>query len=205
MTSTESQKVETQVTPVVPVVAEDGFDELLVHFADVVAKSRQFITKLKVMQKAHRTLFKNQSTGKKRKAPSSSDAPAGFNKPVLVRADLARFLEIEPDVPTTRTNVTKLLTKVFKDNDLQNPANRREILLDLPAAEPLRVFFPDLLKEDAERLSFFNLQRYLKPFFLPTVRDPEVRDPEEAHSAESSSVPENVVRKVVIRRVVKKN
>jgi len=190
---------------------DESYEELIAHFSDIVGKSRQFISKLKTMQKGYRVLLKNQSA-KKRKAPSSSDAPAGFNKPVFVREDLAMFLKIDPLEPTTRTNVTKLLTVVFKENDLQNPENRREILLDSPAAEPLRIFFPEVLKPDAERLSFFNLQRHLKPFFTPVPADvlppvlPIVAETAETapnDDASSSTVASPVLKKVV-RRVVKK-
>jgi chromatin remodeling complex protein RSC6 len=206
--------------PPAAALTEDSYEELIAHFSDIVGKSRQFISKLKTMQKGYRVLLKNQSA-KKRK-PSSSDAPAGFNKPVFVREDLALFLKIDPSEPTTRTNVTKLLTVVFKEKDLQNPCNRREILLDCPAGEPLRIFFPEVLKPDAPRLSFFNLQRHLKPFFTPvpptttqppttTTADPETEPPTPTtqplnDSSSSSDIPtsESPVLKKVVRRVVKK-
>ena len=142
--------------------------ELINHHIESAIANKRFATQLKTIRnkwlKDQTKLSKILKKSSKRKRNVS---PAGFNKPVLVREDFAKFLEIDPAVPVNRTHVTKLLTTFFKENGLQNPENRREILLHKPEAKELRKFFPKYAdsKPGDELLSYFNLQAQLKPLF----------------------------------------
>lgn len=51
----------------------------------------------------------------------------GFNKPLVLSDELAEFMDTKI---ASRTEVTKRIWEYIKGNDLQNPANRREILCD---------------------------------------------------------------------------
>jgi chromatin remodeling complex protein RSC6 len=62
-----------------------------------------------------------------------------------------------------RTNVTRLVCKYIKDNNLNSEGNRRSIDFSKPGAAALK----DLLQpESGAVVTYFNLQRYLKPHIV---------------------------------------
>lgn len=64
----------------------------------------------------------HQSNGKKKKKGGG-----GFTKPLLLSEELANFMGTRT---ASRTEVTKQIWAYIKENDLQNPKNKREVLLD---------------------------------------------------------------------------
>lgn len=86
--------------------------------------------------------------------------PSGFAKPSLLSDELCEFLQIDKKSCLPRTEVTKLILKYVKDNNLQNPEEKKFILLD----EKLT----DLLKPNVgEKISYFNIQKLLKNHYFP--------------------------------------
>ena len=140
------------------------FDSLLemANLLDEQAKTLR--TKASELRKSAKVLQKQlktaQSKGKKRvKDPNAPKRqPAGFAKPTSLSPELCKFLNIDPSTLVARTDVTKKITEYIKANNLQNPENRREIVLDGPLRELLNP------PEDV-KVSFFTLQTYLKHHF----------------------------------------
>jgi chromatin remodeling complex protein RSC6 len=64
---------------------------------------------------------------KKSPAAKTVGAPTGFNKPLTPSAELAAIIGSEA-IP--RTEVTKKIWEYIKANDLQDPANKRNINAD---------------------------------------------------------------------------
>lgn len=96
---------------------------------------------------------KAAATKKKR----AKKEPSGFAKPSLLSDDLCEFLNVPQGSKMARTEVTKKLTEYIKTNDLQNPQNRRQIILD----DKLK----RLLKVDVDTIvTFFNIQRFLSGY-----------------------------------------
>ena len=62
-----------------------------------------------------------------------------------------------------RTNVTRLVCKYIKDNNLNSEGNRRSIDFTKPAAGALKQL---LQPESGAVVTYFNLQRYLKPHIV---------------------------------------
>jgi chromatin remodeling complex protein RSC6 len=60
--------------------------------------------------------------------PPRAPNPNAFGGPVTLGAPLKKFLGAS-ELP--RTEVTKLMWKYIKEKDLQNPANRKEIVCDV--------------------------------------------------------------------------
>lgn len=54
----------------------------------------------------------------------------GFLKPVPISDELAKFLNCEPGSMKSRVEVTRAICEYIEKNNLQNPANRREIVVD---------------------------------------------------------------------------
>ena len=116
----------------------------------------------------------------------------------------------------SRQQVTQGVNKFVKDNDLQNPENRRYILLESEAGLKLK----SLLRDPDQPLTFFNIQRYLKVHY-PKVESTESTDTPKGKSVDvtdtptdptdSTVVPDAAVvdeteapKKKVVRKVVKK-
>jgi upstream activation factor subunit UAF30 len=85
--------------------------------------------------------------------------PFGFTRPLPLSIDLCNFLFLEPGAQMSRVEVTREINNYIRRHNLQDPVNRRNILVD----ERLRTII-DL--EPNQRLSFFNMQRYLFRHFL---------------------------------------
>lgn len=97
----------------------------------------------------------------KRNRNKGSRAPSGFVKPASISKELAKFLKVPEDQQMARTDVTKLITAYVKEHKLQDSSNGRKINPD----SNLR----SLLKVSAnEEVTYFNLQKFMKPHFVKT-------------------------------------
>ena len=113
--------------------------------------------------------------GKRVKKVVDPDAPrklGALEKPVPITEELAEFLGIAKGEMFSRQFITQSINKYVKEHDLQNPENRRYILLESEAGLKLKA----LLRDPDQPLTFFNIQRYLK------VHYPKV-EPEEGTEA----------------------
>jgi chromatin remodeling complex protein RSC6 len=78
------------------------------------------------------------------------------------------FLGFPPDTEHSRNEVTTTINKYVKDHELQDPQNKRYIRLEgSPSAEKLKA----LLRNPDQPLTFFNIQRYLKPHYPMSAKD----------------------------------
>ena len=116
-----------------------------------------------------------------------------FDVPVQIGEELCVFLGLEKGQMYSRQFITNSITKYVKDNELQNPENRRYILLDTnDAGRKLGA----LLNPD-QPLTFFNMQRYLKPHYpksdtdrtdTTTSTDTETKKPTRRKAAKAEPV-----------------
>ena len=99
--------------------------------------------------------FIAKNTKKKKKNVS------GFAKPTLISNDLADVLNISRGSKVARTEVTKLLSEYIKKNNIQNPENKKEILLD----DNLDKLFGKYI-QGKKTIEWFGMQKYLKYHFI---------------------------------------
>lgn len=149
----------------VQVPLAEEFDKILEAFSEVNKRVKELMGRVKVLQKRvgkeHRDLEKaakgkrkkNQSNGEKQKRQ-----PSGFAKPTSLSKELCKFLSVDENTQLARTDVTKKITTYVKDNNLQNPANKKQIIPDSKLGSLLKV-------PKGEELTYFNLQKYLKHHF----------------------------------------
>jgi chromatin remodeling complex protein RSC6 len=84
--------------------------------------------------------------------------------PQRVENSLAEFLGVEVGTMIARTTVSKLINLYIRNNNLQDKTHGRNINPDEKLATLLNV------KPDSdEKLTYFNLQRYMKHHFIKTV------------------------------------
>lgn len=210
-TETEVKTTEPEVEVVVdPMVRQlSTMAELL---ETLMKTSKSLTTEMKALTKDVNKLRLSKG-GKKQKRVVNPDTPrklGALEKPVPITDELAEFLGLTKGEMYSRQQVTQGINKYVKDNDLQNPENRRYILLESESGLKLKA----LLRDPDQPLTFFNIQRYLK------VHYPKVEGAESTTSDKTVDVtPKKVVsdaavvdetssddapKKKVVRKVVKK-
>ena len=150
---------------------ESVSDEVSVEqqFKDILTRIQEFRTLAQSLTADVRRLQKNvarqvrESNRKNRKravrsADGSKRPPSGFAKPALISDSLCQFLGKPSGTEMARTEVTKYLTQYIKQHSLQDSENKRRINCD-PALKSL------LNVSDSDEVTYFNLQRYMKPHF----------------------------------------
>ena len=124
--------------------------------------------------------------GKRVKKVVDPDVPrklGALEKPVPITDELAVFLGLTKGELFSRQFITQTINKFVKAHDLQNPENRRYILLESEAGLKLKA----LLRDPDQPLTFFNIQRYLKVHY-PKVETDESETKAKTPSAKGKSV-----------------
>ena len=122
---------------------------------------------------------------------------------------MCKFLGFEPDTEHSRQEVTATINAFIKENNLQNPENRRFILLEgSDAATRLKA----LLRDPDQPVTFFNIQRYLKPHYPMSEKEKKtLTDPVEVPEKTSvvpdadtvEDTPKEPIRPPAKKRVVR--
>uniref|UniRef100_A0AB39J6Q2 Swib-Domain Containing Protein n=1 Tax=Florenciella sp. virus SA2 TaxID=3240092 RepID=A0AB39J6Q2_9VIRU len=160
----ETNSEHVTVTEPDQVTIETSMTETLQSFSDSIQSLTAAITKLKADYKTleKQVLKEARVMDKaiaKRNKSKGTRAPSGFVKPTAISKELASFLSVSADTTLARTQVTKMITAYVKENKLQAPDNGRKILPDKKLM--------DLLKcKSDEEVTYFNLQKFMKPHFV---------------------------------------
>jgi chromatin remodeling complex protein RSC6 len=181
VSTTGDVKVSTDVTTEVkvPVVEDDStlperiatrlsntLDKVSSIETTCTAEFKTIKADIKALQKDLQKFFKianNRKTKPRNVRVSNPDSESGFKKPVAVSKQMADFLAIPHDTLIPRLDVTRKINKYIKDNELQNPEDRRKIVPDAKLHA--------LLGTTAETpLTYFNYQKYMKTHFLETPK-----------------------------------
>ena len=219
--STETETVQTPVETEVEVVVDPMVRQLstMAELLDTLAKTSKSLTaEMKALTKDVNKLRVSKAGGKKQKRVVNPDTPrklGALEKPVPISEELAEFLGLTKGEMYSRQQVTQRVNKFVKDNDLQNPENRRYILLESEAGLKLK----SLLRDPDQPLTFFNIQRYLKVHYpkvessvsestdTPKGKSVDVTDTptDSTVVADAAVVDESEApKKKVVRKVVKK-
>ena len=160
------KEVAPTAAPVANEVVEEtsGIQQKLNEFS---AKLQQISSIFSTMKGDIKTLEKSVTRELKAAAKASSKRakragnrqPSGFVKPTRISDELAKFLGKSVGTEMARTDVSKEINAYIRANNLQRPDNGRFIVPDAKLTTLLK-----LGKDD--ELSYFNLQRYMKPHFI---------------------------------------
>ena len=116
----------------------------------VVALERRVARDKKVVDKKMKTKVK--------RVRDPNAPPTGFQKPLNVSDELRKFLGIAEGELIARTEVTKAINAYCKEHSLQKEEDKRTIKPDKVLTKLLRI-------QKGDELTFFNLQKYLKPHY----------------------------------------
>jgi len=145
---------------------ESSLTENLLVLAESIQSMTTLLSKIKGDYKVlEKQVLKEARTidkvNAKRKKSKGSRAPSGFVKPTAISKDLAKFLGVAEDTKIARTDVTKLITAYVKEHKLQAPSNGRMIIPDKKLMTLLNC-------KSSDEVTYFNLQKYMKPHFVKT-------------------------------------
>lgn len=131
-------------------------EELQAELLPLLEDNKKLGKMFKVFLSDAYRLLKIKTHQKKQKDASNS----GFMRPVKPSATLEKFLaHVGEDTtkPLTRAHLTTVICKYIKDNDLQNPKDRRIIF---PDDEFKKLF--QVTENDTEPLTYYNIQKRIQ-------------------------------------------
>ena len=159
-----------------PVTTTEKFDLLIKDFTSLMDTTKSLSARMKVLQKEVNKVSSRKRARKSPTADADPDAPkrpSALQKPVAISNELCKFLGFDVDTEHSRQEVTAAINAYIKANDLQDPKNRRFILLDgSDAALRLKT----LLRDPDQPVTFFNIQRYLKPHYPMSEKEKKALD-----------------------------
>jgi chromatin remodeling complex protein RSC6 len=166
----ESAPTPKEVAPTAAPVANEVVEEtpaIQQKLNEFSAKLQQITSIFSTMKGDFKTLEKSvtrelkaaQKASSKRAKRAGNRQPSGFVKPCRISDELANFLGKTIGTEMARTEVSKEINAYIRANNLQRPDNGRFIVPDDKLTSLLKVGVDD-------ELSYFNLQRYMKPHFI---------------------------------------
>jgi chromatin remodeling complex protein RSC6 len=158
---------------------------------------RRVNKKLKTINKDYVRVMKM-----KKKNTKNGTTVSGFMKPVKITAELSKFTGWEPEKEYSRVDVTRFLCAYNKDNDQQNPEDRRQILPDDKLAALLRT--SEL--PAGEKLTYFRLQQLIQPHFVKEAKPVEKKGKvaEKVEKLEKNEKPVEKASEKPVEKVAKK-
>lgn len=179
--TTEVITTETPQMENVPSTAPVEVDPMVRQLTSMTEMIQTLANTSKLLAQEMKTLTKDvnklriSKAGKKTKRVVNPDEPrklGALEKPVEVSEELIEFLGLTKGEMYSRHKITQEVHKYVKDHNLQNPENRRYILLDSEPGLKLKA----LLRDPDQPLTFFNIQRYLKVHY-PKTEKTETTEP----------------------------
>jgi len=116
---------------------------------------------MKVIQKQYNKVSKEHEKMLNKKRNSKNNKPSGFAIPSSLSDEMLDFLGLEKGIKVPRNEVLKLINKYIVENELRQEEDKRNILPDKKLKKLLNV-------KKNDKVTYFNLQSYLKPHFIKT-------------------------------------
>ena len=137
----------------------DQFTVVVDKLTAMAAEIKTLLGTVKALQKENAKLKKAVTKGKKPRREGAARAASGFAKPTKISDALSDFFGLPHGSEVARTEVTKRITAYVKENNLQDPADKRKINPDAKLKSILEI-------PAGTQLSFFNLQACVKHQFV---------------------------------------
>tara|TARA_B100000524_G_scaffold222093_1_gene117141 strand:+ start:313 stop:771 length:459 start_codon:yes stop_codon:yes gene_type:complete len=93
--------------------------------------------------------------------PKNKKVQRGFTKPTNISNDLATFMNLSNNQLVSRSDVTKFINQYIKNNNLQDPNNKKNILPDSKLSSIL-----DYNLDNNEAITYFSIQKHLNKHFV---------------------------------------
>jgi chromatin remodeling complex protein RSC6 len=104
----------------------------------------------------------NRVSKTKRKTNPNKSSTSGFLKPVNISSEMQEFTGWKKEDLHSRVDVTRFICKYIRENNLQNPSDRRQIRPDQTLSKLLRYD----TKTEISPLTYYKIQTYIKHHFI---------------------------------------
>lgn len=144
-----------------PVVEVDKFVVVLERLTRFATELKDTMLLVKGLQKEFQRVQKTSTKKSKKASPSTpgkARTPSGFAKPTMLSDDLCSFLGVSSGSQMARTEVTRVINEYIKKNSLQDTQDKRTIVPDSKLLSILKL-------GEGDKLTYFNLQTYIKHHF----------------------------------------
>lgn len=145
-------------------------DIVLNEFKEVQKKMKEIQTNLKKISKESKKLYKMKNKNKKVMYDENGNVvtpKTGFALPTKLSPQLCEFLKLPHGSKLSRNDVTRMINAYILEHNLQNPSNKRNILPDNKLDALLQA-------PGHTDVSYFNMQRWLKPHYIKENETSEV-------------------------------
>jgi len=151
-------QVESNMTDAHPEEAAEQVDDSMALLLQKLQEVQKISTWL---NKTGKAIIRKHTTKTRRR--SASGQKSGFAVPVKVDPELANFLKIDASENIPRTEVTKLLTKYIKENNLQCE-NKKLFICDEPLAKVFKI-------PKGTQTNWFEMQKFLAKLLTSVKKD----------------------------------
>lgn len=141
------------------------FSKILGELETLKSNLQKSILAVRSLQKEVNKEIKKNDNKRKKEASRKKRAPSGFAKPTVISQELCAFLGKPQGTEMARTEVTKYLTQYIKQHNLQEPADKRRIKPDGKLSKLLGC-------GNGDEVTYFNLQKWMKPHFSSATTQP---------------------------------
>ena len=158
----------------------DEFTEIMLTFTSLGERIKQHKTEAVKIEADFRKLLrkmnkytKNLGKKKRKRNPKKNkskkkEIPKGFALQWEITPILCDFLNESPGTTKKRSEVNKFINKYIKENKLQSTENGTIINCDDKLKKLLNV-------SDSDKVTFFNIQKLIKPHYIKIIREDEVK------------------------------
>jgi len=144
---------------------ESQFNSLLLDLSSIKTLINEMQTKVKLLEKSVIKSNKEMERDKKKnEVKKQPNQPSGFDKPVAISDDMCVFMNKPIRTLVSHPDVAEYAINYIRVNKLQDMTNRKKINPNETLQKLLR-----LKPDDAEQLTYFNLQKYLNKHFNTSV------------------------------------
>lgn len=141
---------------------DDIIDEQFLNAKTSIIALKSALNKLQQDLKIiERNVSRRQNKVKRERKKRSERKPkklSGFALPAKISDELSEFMGRDNNEPIARTDVTRYIIKYVKDNKLQCEENGQNINPDKKLRKLLAV-------QDEDKLTYFNLQKFMNRHF----------------------------------------
>jgi len=139
---------------------KESFSCLLSTISSLKIQLTGLQNQIKSVERIANKKIKQLDRDNKKNKNKGNKQPSGFANPTKISKELCTFMELPDGSERARTVVTKYIIKYIKDNNLQDPKNKKIIKPNNKLQTLLEV------KTNEDPLTYFNIQRYMNKHFL---------------------------------------
>lgn len=144
---------------------QDALQNEIAKMGDLLKKKEAAVGNPKVMVALTKQLeqIQKHSYGGKKRQRTVASRNSGLEKVMPITKKLADFAKWDVQTQKSRVDITRFLCGYIKDHNLQNPENKKEIILDADLA--------DLLQYSEKTITYPHIQKYIHVLFDKTAEE----------------------------------